>query len=238
MILWPVSDRLGASVRSRSNGGVRGFMPVGKLPQLRTALADGQDARLSISEINEILVQMYAYAGLPRCLNGIGTYMTSIQRIDERPNSAVDRISRTRIWAFAMGREEQTVTELRDDIAAAAERMGSSIGARKELSGLEEHLDDHERVDAMVAGDYGPGSGLLVLTDKRFLFVYDGITRHTVQDFPFSQVSTIQWTSGFNLGMVAIFAGGEVEIKGVDNDGGEIFVTAARHALDTYQSKL
>ncbi|XVV08602.1 carboxymuconolactone decarboxylase family protein [Actinoplanes sp. CA-131856] len=47
----------------------------GRLPQLREALAGGLDAGLTISEIKELLIQMYAYAGFPRSLNGLGAFM-------------------------------------------------------------------------------------------------------------------------------------------------------------------
>jgi alkylhydroperoxidase/carboxymuconolactone decarboxylase family protein YurZ len=41
----------------------------------------GLDAGLTVNEIKEILVQMYAYAGFPRSLNGITTFMAVM---DER----------------------------------------------------------------------------------------------------------------------------------------------------------
>ena len=41
----------------------------------------GLDAGLTVHEIKEILVQMYAYAGFPRSLNGINTFMAVM---DER----------------------------------------------------------------------------------------------------------------------------------------------------------
>jgi 4-carboxymuconolactone decarboxylase len=44
-------------------------------------LNDGLDAGLTVNEIKEILVQMYAYAGFPRSLNGINTFMVVM---DER----------------------------------------------------------------------------------------------------------------------------------------------------------
>ncbi|UYZ83745.1 carboxymuconolactone decarboxylase family protein [Entomomonas sp. E2T0] len=53
----------------------------GDLPQLKVALAEGLDAGLTINEIKEVLVQMYAYAGFPRSLNGINTF---ISVVDER----------------------------------------------------------------------------------------------------------------------------------------------------------
>ena len=47
----------------------------GNLAKLDTALRDGLDAGLTVSEIREVLVQMYAYAGFPRSLNGINTFI-------------------------------------------------------------------------------------------------------------------------------------------------------------------
>lgn len=54
---------------------IAAFTANGDLQKLKTALNEGLDAGLTINEIKEILVQMYAYAGFPRSLNGINTYM-------------------------------------------------------------------------------------------------------------------------------------------------------------------
>jgi alkylhydroperoxidase/carboxymuconolactone decarboxylase family protein YurZ len=42
---------------------------------LKPALNDGLDAGLTVKEIKEILVQLYAYVGFPRSLNAINTFM-------------------------------------------------------------------------------------------------------------------------------------------------------------------
>lgn len=54
---------------------IAAFTANGNLQKLKTALNEGLDSGLTIKEINEILVQMYAYAGFPRSLNGISTFM-------------------------------------------------------------------------------------------------------------------------------------------------------------------
>ena len=51
----------------------------GDLEKLRTALSVGLDAELTVNEITEVLVQMYAYCGFPRSLNGINTFMTVLE---------------------------------------------------------------------------------------------------------------------------------------------------------------
>ncbi len=55
---------------------IAAFTANGDLDKLKLALNNGLDAGLSINEIKEILVQLYAYAGFPRSLNGLGAFMT------------------------------------------------------------------------------------------------------------------------------------------------------------------
>jgi alkylhydroperoxidase/carboxymuconolactone decarboxylase family protein YurZ len=74
-----VSDQPELSPRRQATATIAAFTATGRLPQLRQALTEGLDAGLSISEITEILVQMYAYAGFPRSLNGLGTFMALLE---------------------------------------------------------------------------------------------------------------------------------------------------------------
>lgn len=53
----------------------------GDIDQLKIELNKGLDAGLSINEIKELLVQLYAYCGFPRSLNGINAF---IAVMDER----------------------------------------------------------------------------------------------------------------------------------------------------------
>lgn len=63
---------------------IAAFTANGDLGKLRTALAEGLDAGLTVNEIKEILVQLYAYAGFPRSLNGIGTFMAVMDERQEK----------------------------------------------------------------------------------------------------------------------------------------------------------
>lgn len=47
----------------------------GDLVHLADALAQGLDAGLTVNEVKEVLVQLYAYCGFPRSLQGINTLM-------------------------------------------------------------------------------------------------------------------------------------------------------------------
>ena len=69
---------------------IAAFTAIGDLAKLRTALHDGLDAGLTVNEIKEILVHLYAYTGFPRSLNGINTFMAVIterraQGIEDEP---------------------------------------------------------------------------------------------------------------------------------------------------------
>lgn len=54
---------------------------VGDLERLKTELGAGLDAELTINQIKEVLVHLYAYCGFPRSLQGINTFMAVM---DER----------------------------------------------------------------------------------------------------------------------------------------------------------
>jgi 4-carboxymuconolactone decarboxylase len=69
------------SAKQRSIIPIAAFTANGAQERLRTALTEGLEAGLTVNEVKEILVQMYAYAGFPRSLNGIQTFMALM---DER----------------------------------------------------------------------------------------------------------------------------------------------------------
>lgn len=52
----------------------------GDLEHLEDALRQGLDAGMTVNEIKEILVQAYAYAGFPRSLRGIQTFMSLLDK--------------------------------------------------------------------------------------------------------------------------------------------------------------
>ncbi|HJW30351.1 MAG TPA: carboxymuconolactone decarboxylase family protein [Saprospiraceae bacterium] len=63
------------SVKQQRIVPIAAFTANGDLQKLKTALNEGLDAGLTVNEIKEVLVQMYAYCGFPRSLNGIQTFM-------------------------------------------------------------------------------------------------------------------------------------------------------------------
>jgi len=58
---------------------ISAFTAKGDLENLRKALNGGLDSGLTVNEIKEALVQLYAYCGFPRSLNGINTLMSVVE---------------------------------------------------------------------------------------------------------------------------------------------------------------
>ena len=65
---------------------IAAFAAVGDLPNLHTALNQGLDAGLTVSDTKEILIQLCAYAGFPRSLNALTTLM---KVLDERKQKGI-----------------------------------------------------------------------------------------------------------------------------------------------------
>ena len=82
-----ISEALNMDKNQTLSAKQQGIIPIaaltanGDMEKLKSALNEGLDTGLTVNEIKEILVQMYAYAGFPRSLNGIHAFMTVM---DER----------------------------------------------------------------------------------------------------------------------------------------------------------
>lgn len=59
----------------------------GNMIELRNDFTQALNAGMTVNEINEVLVQMYAYTGFPRSLNAINNFMTFI---DERKEQGIN----------------------------------------------------------------------------------------------------------------------------------------------------
>lgn len=79
----PEAQTMNSTLNARQQGiiTISAYTANGDLEKLKAALNEGLEAGLSVNEIKEVLVQLYAYTGFPRSLNGIHTFMTVM---DER----------------------------------------------------------------------------------------------------------------------------------------------------------
>lgn len=57
------------SPKQQSIAAAAAFTAVGNLPKLERAFNRGLDEGLAVNELKEVVLQMYAYTGFPRCLN-------------------------------------------------------------------------------------------------------------------------------------------------------------------------
>lgn len=81
---------------------ISGLTSIGELDKLKTELVGGLEAGLTVNEIKEVLVHLYAYCGFPRSLRGLQTFMSVL---DERKAAGI-----TDNW----GREASPIIDTRD----------------------------------------------------------------------------------------------------------------------------
>lgn len=81
---------------------ISAFTARGELDKLKPELAAGLEAGLTVNEIKEVLVHLYAYSGFPRSLRGLQTFMSVL---DERKAAGINDN-----W----GREASPITDTRD----------------------------------------------------------------------------------------------------------------------------
>jgi 4-carboxymuconolactone decarboxylase len=82
----------GLTSRQQAIVNIASLTAVGNLERLKPALTAALEAGLTVNEIKEVLIHLYAYAGFPRSLQGIQAFMTVL---DERKSKGInDKIGR------------------------------------------------------------------------------------------------------------------------------------------------
>lgn len=107
----PASDTL--SAKQQAIPLIAAFMAASDMPRLNTALNQGLDAGLTVSEAKEVLVQLYAYVGFPKSLNALGELMNVVQArkqrgIQDAPGREPRRANPTGPALLAAGTANQT----------------------------------------------------------------------------------------------------------------------------------
>jgi quercetin dioxygenase-like cupin family protein/alkylhydroperoxidase/carboxymuconolactone decarboxylase family protein YurZ len=72
------------TIKQKSIVAIAVFTAKGNQQSLSHAINDGLDARLTINEVKEILVQLYAYTGFPRSLNALNTCMAVLKEREQK----------------------------------------------------------------------------------------------------------------------------------------------------------
>lgn len=96
------TEELSLTNKQESMVRISSFTAQGKLDDLNLALNEGLDAGLTINEIKEVMVHLYAYCGFPRSLQGINTLMSVL---DERKAKGIND---------EVGNEASPINETRD----------------------------------------------------------------------------------------------------------------------------
>jgi PH (Pleckstrin Homology) domain-containing protein len=97
---------------------------------------------------------------------------------------------------------------------------------------LPDYLADGQVVRTLATGTFGGGQGLLALTDRRLVFLKDGVMAKTLEDFPLDRVSSVTWSSGMVMGTLSItVASNKAEVTNVPKTDGKAFSDAARDAV-------
>lgn len=97
---------------------IAAFTADGNIDRLKFALNQGLDAHLTVNEIKEVLVHLYAYTGFPRSLNALSAFMGVL---DERKAKGIEDV---------VGKEANSVPPDLD-------RDGYGAKVRAYLAGLE-----------------------------------------------------------------------------------------------------
>ena len=126
------------------------FTATGDLTQLKSALNEGLNGGLTINQIREEQVQLYAYCGFPRSLNGITTFMSvleerksmGIQDAEGRVPMAVTGDNKSK---YEMGRKTlETLT--------GRPQNGPLTGANAFAPGIDTFLKEHLFADIFGRG--------------------------------------------------------------------------------------
>jgi hypothetical protein len=103
-----------------------------------------------------------------------------------------------------------------EELAEAKLGKAGRVLVRREIRKLSGKLGDREEVVNLARGKYDGKQGLLIVTDRRVLFVEEGMVRSRIEDFPYDKIGSVQTERGMVHGKVTIFASGnKAEIENI-----------------------
>src|SRR4051812_15331930 len=80
----PMNTNQSLDIKQQSIVAISAFIAKGDLVQLQKVLSDGLDAGLTINQIKEVIVQLYAYTGFPRSLNALQSFMDVLKERNQK----------------------------------------------------------------------------------------------------------------------------------------------------------
>ena len=93
----------------------------------------------------------------------------------------------------------------------------TAFSARKEIKELPNILQEGEKLEALIVGNYNNATGVLVCTDRRLIFIDKGLLYGLkVEEFPIDKISSVSYSTGLLLGKFTITSIKDAVIKNVD----------------------
>ena len=121
--------------------------------------------------------------------------------------------------------------EWKRQIKEAAKSNMFHFGSNRELRRLPYHLHDGEEIISIVTGSRKDkrGRGLIVATNERLFFLWDGWVFREHNDLPYSSLNSIEFKTGIFFGEIEAFSAGDsVAYNWVDRFSGRKFVKLVR----------
>lgn len=113
----PVQTNPALNNRQQSIVTISAFTAKGDLVQLQKALNSGLDAELTVNQIKEVIVHLYAYCGFPRSIRGLQTFK---EVLDERKAKGITDV---------MGPEASPIKDDRSKYERGKAILDSLLGA-------------------------------------------------------------------------------------------------------------
>lgn len=108
------------------------------------------------------------------------------------------------------------LNEIKEQIKNLNLSNTSQFLGRKEINELPQILAVNENINNIVQGTYNNGSGILVSTNRRLIFIDKGLLYGLkVEDFPHDKISSIQYETGLLLAKIKIHTSGNIAL--IDN---------------------
>lgn len=98
----------------------------------------------------------------------------------------------------------------RDQAIQDAMKKAGGVGwqTRGEVKELPKVLWPDELPEKVIRGFYSGGTGLLVATDRRLIFINKGLVSLKVEDFGYDKITSVQYRTGMVFGEIDILASG------------------------------
>lgn len=134
------------TVKEKSIVEISVYASAGDLQNLSTALNKALDNKMTINEINEILIQSYAYCGFPRSLNAISTFINVVN--DRKAKGIKDIQGESPKVLPANANKAQIGETTREQLAGGKTKAAWQTFA----PGIEQYLLEHLFADIFARG--------------------------------------------------------------------------------------